>query len=150
MSVTIDNGAGTVLSLPAQGSLVWADERGWQDVVQTVTYCFGGACVVQESAPMQAGQPMTLTGGELFAWAPRSAVDALIALLAPAGSQHTLTFDIGTASARAYTVTARRSDGPSVQARPLPLVDDSGMADETDDSLYVIDAVRLLILAGPL
>ena len=149
-TITLDNGIDPALGLPDIGSLLWADEHGWQDVLQSVTYAFGGACIVQESAPKQAGQPMTLLGGgsDTMPWAlmAQSGLDAVIALLAPAGSRHTVTL----ADGRRYTVTARRDQGPAVQSTPLSNVADSPLVERDDDTLHRLEAVRLLILDGPL
>lgn len=150
MPITLATGAESV-QIPDHGSLIWTDERGWQDVVQSVTYCFGTAAmgapaVIQESNRQLGGQPMTLTGGERWAWCRQATLDALIALLAPAGAQATVTLD----DARQYTVTARRSDGPAVQSRPLARVADSPLVEADADTLHILEAVRLLIIAGPL
>jgi hypothetical protein len=144
MPTLITNGT-TTLSLPDVGSLLWVDERGWAGVVQSVHRVFGGAAVVQE-ASLTGAQPLTLQGGERWAVLTQASLDALIALLAPARAQHTVTLEDG----REYTVIARRDDGPAVQSRPLPAVADSGPVDGDAATLHWLEAVRLYILAGPL
>ena len=144
MPITIDHGAGPI-EIPEIGDLVWADERDWSPVVQTIDRVFGGAVVVEEWV-RTAGQPMTLEGGADFAWISQAALDALRAALDVPASQHTLELDDG----RTYTVTARRTEGPPVESRPVPRVLDSGLADADDTALHVLERVRLLILEGPL
>ena len=138
--------AATTVQVPDHGGLIWPDERGWQDVIQTLTRCFGGQLVAQHSAAMLGGQPMTLTGGQQWAWCYQSTLDALIALLAPASAVAAVTLDDG----RQYTAIADRTQGPAVQSYPLPLVADSPLIDRDDNTIHVLESIRLLILAGPL
>jgi hypothetical protein len=144
MPVTLASGPASV-QIPDIGSLVWADEYGWAGVAQSRAYCFGGALVVQESAQL-AGQPLTLTGGERWAWITQATLDDLTDLLAPAGSTVTVTLD----DERSYTCCPDRESGPAIVARPLPLVADSPLVERDDDTWHILDAVRLIILEGPL
>ena len=138
--------AATTVQVPDHGGLIWADERGWQGVIQTQTWCFGGQLVVQHAAPKLAGQPLTLTGGQQWAWCYQSTLDALIRLLAPASAVATVTLDDG----RQYTAIADRTQGTAVQSYALPLVAGSPLIDRNNTTIHVLESIRLLILAGPL
>jgi hypothetical protein len=144
MAIVLTDGEDTV-SIPDTGALVWSDERQWSPVVQATHHCFGGQFVVQSAARI-SGQPLTLTGGEPWAVVRQDTLDALLALVAPAGVQLTVTLD----DDRAYTCTPSWGQGPAVASRPVPQVGDSGLVESDAATLHWLDAVRLLILAGPL
>ena len=64
MSITLTDGTTT---LALRDDTAWADEFGWQPLVQSAQYTLTGALVVEE-APMLAGRPITLAGADDRAW----------------------------------------------------------------------------------
>ena len=129
------------VQIPDHGDLIWSDERDWSPLVQSVERGFGGVAIL-DTRQILSARPMTLSGGESWAWSSRANLDALRDLLAPAGSTHTLTLDDG----RQYRVTARIDQGVAVACRPVPVVADSGLADGGSGELWIVDAVRLWVL----
>jgi hypothetical protein len=120
--------------------LRWSDEFSWSPVAQATEYGLTGALLVQEST-RQTGRPLTLTGGRAWAWLARADLLTLQALL-DATTQRTLTLHDG----RQIPVIPRREgDGP-LSASALPLVGDSGPADPSAETYYVLDALRFLIV----
>lgn len=135
MSITLG-----AIALP--NGLRWSDEYAWTPVAQATTYSLAGALVIEEATRL-AGRPLTLEGGRTWAWLARADLDTLHAALLTAGATWTLTLHDG----RQFTVAARQDgDGP-LKAAPLPIVRDSGPADPDAETLYYIDAIRLMILA---
>ena len=140
MDLSLSAGASTIV-LPE--GLLWEDEHQWGAFTQAVEYSLGGALLVQEAERL-AGRPVTLAGGETWAWMTRAQVSALRALGDGATAALTLTLP----DARQMQVMPRR-DGPGgvwVEVHAVPLVGDSGPSDPTDATLYVVDRVRLMEL----
>lgn len=136
-TLTLSNGT-TTLALP---DLIWEDEGHWDPLAQSRTYSLTGALVIEEAGRL-AGRPVTLAGGASFAWLTRADVALLRALGATAGATLTLTL----LDDRTLTVTPRRDGegGAWIEARPLPVVLDSGPADPSDATRYVLDKIRLI------
>jgi hypothetical protein len=138
LDLTLTAGLNTII-LPE--GLLWEDEHQWSPIIQVVDYSITGAMLVQEAEKL-AGRPVTLAGGETWAWLSRYEVVALLALGDGAAAALTLTFPDG----RQMQVLPRR-DGPGgawVEVHALPQVGDSGPSDPTDTTLYVVDRVRLM------
>jgi hypothetical protein len=129
---------GDLFVLP-QG-LRWTDEFGWSAVAQSTEYGLTGALLIQEAA-RTSGRPLTLTGGKNWAWITRDDLDTLRALLESTDAR-TLTLH----DERRFSVTPKRDgDGP-LSASPVPIVRDSGPADPSSTTKYVLESVRFLIL----
>ena len=138
--------AGSIVIVPDRGSVWWRDEREHSTVAQSLTRVFGGALVAQEAA-VTGGQPLTLAGGEPYAVIRQATLDALLALGAPAGAQITVTLD----DARAYTCLPSRAGGLWIGHRAVEAGGaGSPLLPLDDDTWYWLDALRLIILAGPL
>jgi hypothetical protein len=140
LDLTLASGLST-LTLPE--GLLWEDEYQWNPVTQAVGYSITGALLVQEAEKL-AGRPVTLAGGETWAWLSRVEVATLLALGdgATALSPLTLTFPDG----RQMQALPRRDGqgGAWVEVHALPQVGDSGPSDPTDTTLYAVDRVRLM------
>lgn len=135
-TLTLSDGT-TTLALP---DLIWEDEDQWDALVQSAEHTLSGALVIEEATRL-SGRPVTLAGGEPFAWLTRAQVAALRSLGAAAGAVLTLTL----LDASTRRVTPRR-DGPGgawLEVRPLPVVGDSGPADPTTTTRYVVERLRL-------
>lgn len=106
---------GTV-TLPVD--MQWFDEYSWSAIEQVQERALSGALIV-ESATRTTGRPITLVGRldgtEGFALITRATVDALKALLTPAGQTYSLTL----ADDRVLNVAFRENDGPSIEATPM-------------------------------
>lgn len=96
------------LTLPAD--LLWSDEFDWTPIQQSKAYTLTGALVI-ESGKMLAGRPITLTGGQDYAWANRATIKSLYALL---DTDPTLTLTLN--DARAFSVKFAH-DGQPIQAK---------------------------------
>jgi hypothetical protein len=107
-------------------------------MVQTVTQTLSGAVVIEEFQ-LTAGRPITLEGGQRWTWLTRADLDILAELLS-AATVCTLTLHDGVAR----RVTPRRTDGPPWRTTQLPSVGDSGRADPSAGTLYVIEELRFL------
>lgn len=101
----------TALDLPAD--LLWSDEFTWQPIEQSVDWTITGAVVVQ-TAERLAGRPITLQGGERFAWIDRATLDQLLAWAAVPGREMTLNIR-GTQR----TVIFRHNEPPVIEASML-------------------------------
>ena len=135
MAITLDT-----FTLP--DGLRWTDEFAWSPTAQQTGYLVAGALLVEESVK-QAGRPITLVGGQAWAWMQRAEVEALHAALSAADARFTLSLHDG----RQFTVIPRQDgDGPLI-ARALPVVRDSGPADPVASSQYIIERIRLLEVA---
>lgn len=137
MAITLST-TGAPFVLP-QG-LRWTDEFAWTAVAQSTEYGLTGALLIQEST-RASGRPLTLTGGKQWAWITRADLDTLRALLESAGAR-TLTLHDGR---RFSVIPSRDGDGP-LTASPVPIVRDSGPADPTGTTKYVLESVRFLII----
>ena len=122
------------LTLP-QG-LRWADEFDWSPLAQTTDYSLTGALLV-EQATKQAGRPITLIGGQDFAWLTRAQAATLKALL-DTGAAMTLTLH----DARTFTVLPA-NDAP-LAVSPLPRVLDSGFADASASAWCILESLKLI------
>lgn len=106
-------GAGaTPLALTLPPDLLWVDQYGWQQVVQSKEYTTTGALVLEAFAK-QSGQPMTLKGEQDRAWCERGTLKTLRAWASVPGLQLSLAHR-GTA----YTV-AFDHDAAPITAEPL-------------------------------
>jgi hypothetical protein len=80
MSITLTHptagpgGAPLALALPPD--LVWSDEFGWPEILQTTEYSSTGALHLEEWKK-QAGRPITLQGGVDYAWCLRGPLKVL-------------------------------------------------------------------------
>lgn len=94
MSITLTHptagAGGTPLQLDLPEDLLWTDEFTWQQVEQKTEYTTTGALIVDSSAK-QAGRPITLEGGETYAWCQRGPLNTLRNWAAQAGQTFTLT-----------------------------------------------------------
>lgn len=117
----------------------WSDEFDWSPVAQAVGYTLTGAVVVQEATKLK-GRPITLVGGASFAWMTRTNLLALQTALAAPGATFILTLH----DARAFTVMPRRDgDGP-LKAYQRAAIQDSGLANPSGSTWYIIDEIRLM------
>lgn len=132
MSITLD-------AIAVPDGLRWEDEHAWSPVVQATEHTVTGALVVEEATRL-AGRPITLVGGRNWAWMSRADLQALHAALTVEGAQFTLTLHDG----RQFTVIPRQDGSGPLEAKALPIVADSGPADPTDESRYVIERLRLM------
>ena len=129
------------ITLPA--GLRWEDELLWSDKDQAISYSLDGALFVGPSSK-QAGRPITLRGGKSFTWISRSDLSTLMAAIDAASESGQL---LTLYDARAFLVIGRYESGKHpVEAYPLPVVMDSGPADPDEDSLYYIEAIRLIVI----
>lgn len=110
MSITLSDGTVT-LALPPD--LEWVDELAWSPLVQKADYSITGAVLVQQATRVQ-GRPVTLTGGDGFAWISRATLDALKTWEATPGK--TLTLTIRGAS---RSVIFRAHEPPAVDGAPI-------------------------------
>lgn len=124
----------SAITLP-QG-LVWSDEFAWSDLAQSTTYTLTGSLVVEQTT-RQAGRPITLVGGRDFAWLTRAQLVALKELL-DAGAPMTLTLH----DHRAFTVLPAGPD--ALDVAPLPIVKDSGPANPSSGTWYVLESLKLI------
>ncbi|MBB1074469.1 hypothetical protein HUU62_08605 [Rhodoferax sp. 4810] len=134
MSITLND-----LELP--NGLRWIDEYTWTPVVQNAEYSLTGAMVIEEAIKL-AGRPMTLLGGDRFAWIRRSALNQLKALLDIPTPSLTLTLHDN----RQFVVIPDRNNS-YLEISPLPLLYDSGPSDPIDDTWYVVNNIHFLILS---
>lgn len=104
--------------------LQWSDEFSAWKVGQVIRPSLTGALIVQEAA-MQAGRPVTLQsqdlgGGVYVATVTLTVLEALMASAANAGAAPmVLVLPVGGGGTRTLNVIWRRTDGASVEARPL-------------------------------
>lgn len=115
------------ITLP-QG-LRWVDELTWTPLAQVNTYLVTGSLLVQQ-ATKQAGRPITLLGGDLWAWMTYANVKTLKASLDDPAVK-TLTLH----DSRTFQVLPA---GP-IECHPLPVVMDSGFANPPETAWWVID-----------
>jgi hypothetical protein len=111
------------LTLPSD--LIWTDEYRWSPVAQQENVTIDGALVVQ-AMTQQLGRPITLAGGETYAWVRRDLLDQLRAKAGTAGLEMTLTLNDGIARSVVFT-------GERLTADPVWTV-----SDPDDDQPYVV------------
>lgn len=95
------------VTLPAD--LQWIDEALWCPVEAVKEYSLAGSLIIDEGTKL-AGRPITLAGGENFAWSTWETVTTLMAMAAIPGSTMTLTLDDG----REFSVRFDHASGPPV------------------------------------
>lgn len=113
----------------------WTDELAFVPLGGTATTSLSGARIVQAGV-MQAGQPITLQGGQDYAWISYATAKALLTLAASPLATYNLTL----ADGRSYTVRFRVEDTP-VEAAPVlhRVSEDAGIR----DTLQYIPTLRL-------
>lgn len=128
--ITLTRGA-TVLELPYD--MQWTDEFDWHPVQQAAEYSTTGALII-DVGTRQAGRPITLEGGDSFAWVARSACDQLRAWAALPGEVFTLQLR---GVSRAVVFDHARG---AFEARPLV-----GLAEEAiSPDMYYVPRLRFL------
>ncbi|KFB66675.1 hypothetical protein [Candidatus Accumulibacter vicinus] len=132
MAITLNG-----LALPS--GLRWSDEFAWSPLQTVRDYSLTGALILQ-TAERQAGRPITLLGGERWAWMIRSQLLILQSFLnAYAPSRPLILHD-----ARNFAVApVYEGDGP-LYATPKTRVLDSGLANPGPDEWYVIHHLKLI------
>lgn len=121
------------VSLPPD--LQWTDELAWVALGATSTVSLTGAELIQ-TGTLQAGRPVTLQGGDNFAWINYATVQALLALAAVAGATYTLTLPDGRTLPVRFVV-----EGTPVEAAPVAW---RATPDTTvRDALQYIPTIRL-------
>jgi hypothetical protein len=112
MSITLDG-----LSLP--DDLIWIDEYDFSPVKQTVTTAVDGSLIVEaaaqaegQTAGQKAGRPITLAGGDDYAWIERAILEQIRAKQYQPGLVMSLTLRGVT-----YSVLFVQPDG--IAARPV-------------------------------
>lgn len=113
----------------------WSDEFAWIALGVTAKVSLSGAEIVQAGS-LQAGRPITLQGGQDFAWLDYATVEALRTLASAAGATYTLTLPDG----RTYNVRFRAEEVP-VECVPVAhrVSPDTGQR----DALQYIPIIRL-------
>ena len=128
------NAVTTALTLP-QG-LIWSDELTWTPVETTTTeYSLTGELILERSTK-QDGRPITLVGGREFTWITRADLLTLKTLLE-------LDEDLILTLHDARTFTVRPAADP-LQASLLPRVKDSGVANPSSTTVYVLESLKLI------
>lgn len=116
MSITLTHPtagpSGTPLALPLPSDLIWTNEFGWQQVLQTTEYTTTGALLVEAWAK-QTGRPIELRGGVDYAWCQHTTLQTLQAWAAQPAQPLTLTRN-GTA----HTVLMDHAGG-AITAEPV-------------------------------
>lgn len=123
MATTLALGA-TTITLP--DDLLWPDEFTWAPVAQVASYGVTGALHIDAAAKL-AGRPITLAGGDDYAWCPRSTLIALEAWKA--------------LPAQVFTLTLRGVQYPVIFDHEKGAVDAKSVADYSDpsaDDPYVV------------
>jgi hypothetical protein len=132
MAITLNG-----LALP--DGLRWSDEFTWSPLQTTRDYSLTGALILQ-SAERLAGRPITLIGGERWAWMIRANLLTLQTLLDTYAASLTLILH----DARSFAVTpVYEGDGP-LDATPKAVVQDSGYANPSSSAWYVINSLKLI------
>ena len=103
-------GSTVTVSLP--GDLMWEDEWKWQPVVGQVERSLAGT-VVEQTATMSGGRPITLVGDEEI-WLDKVTVEQLINLVSQ-NETMTLTLEDG----RSFSVRFRYEEAPPVELEPV-------------------------------
>lgn len=128
------------LTLPT--GLRWENEFDWSPIAVSSQYTITGALVLH-TATKQAGRPLTLVGGRKFCWTTRSFIEDLQEELAST-NEKTITLD----DARQFLVVPDWANGPLV-AYPKPVILDSGPANPSDGTIYVIERIFFIITGTP-
>lgn len=101
----------TTIELPED--LQWVDEHDWVTVREDVQYTLTGSVVITTNK-VQAGRPITLQGGDDYAWINEDAISSIRAL-AEADATMTLTIND-----RSFRVRFRYGDGAISATRIFP------------------------------
>lgn len=125
---TLSYGA-TTITLP--DDLQWIDECAWPKIAQRKAYSVTGALLV-EAGTKAAGRAMTLQGGESIAWASRSTVLVLKALVEQAG----ITLDLAFRGS-SYSVMVDWEAG-GLEATPVADFSDPASADFYYFTLHLV------------
>lgn len=134
MAITLNG-----LSLP--DGLRWSDEFTWSPLQTMRDYSLTGALILQ-TAERLAGRPITLIGGETWAWMSRAHLISLKTLLDTYSDSMTLVLHDG----RSFSVVpVYEGDGP-LDAGPKSVVLDSGYASPGPGAWYVINSIKLIIV----
>lgn len=88
MATTLTYNA-TVLTLP--DGMLWPDEFSWAPVTTNASYSAGGALLINRGVKL-AGRPITLQGGNSWAWMDRATALTLLEWVALSGAQFTLSY----------------------------------------------------------
>lgn len=132
MAITLNG-----LALP--DGLRWSDEFTWSPLQATRDYSLTGALILQ-TAERLAGRPITLIGGERWAWMTRANLLALQTLLDTYAASLTLILH----DARSFAVTpVYEGDGP-LDAVAKAVVQDSGLANPGPGAWYVINSIKFI------
>ena len=132
MAITLNG-----LALPS--GLRWSDEFAWSPLQTVRDYSLTGALILQ-TAERQAGRPITLLGGERWAWMTRANLLTLQALLDTYAASLTLILH----DARSFAVAPVYDDAGPLYATPKTRVLDSGLANPGPDEWYVIHHLKLI------
>lgn len=153
MAITLATYSTPVTTVTLPDDLVWVDEFQWSPIVQQADSAIDGSLILQEST-LLAGRPITLVGGQNYAWASRTTVLALKALAdAATDTDYLLTLNDGST----YRVRFRRSSpsqaltgGSSGSNNALPFTATPVVpyADPADADNYVI-TINLFVVPAP-
>ena len=132
MAITLD---AVTLAVTLPQGLIWADELSWTPVALETTYSLAGALIL-ERAEQQAGRPITLVGSREFTWISRADLLTLRTLV-EVDEDMTLTLH----DSRTFTV---RPAANPLQVTLVPLVKDSGPANPSASTWYVLEALKLI------
>lgn len=124
MSIRLDD-----ISLP--NGLLWVNEYDWTPVTQATRYSLTGALIIEEAA-QQKGRPITLQGGNNYAWVSKATVEAVRAKVNQPDNDMTLDYH-GTI----YAVRFAHEQSP-MEARPIV-----GFANPQSDDFYSL-TIRLM------
>lgn len=117
------------IELPSD--LLWVDEYDWSPVEQTINKSLTGALIIQEAAQLK-GRPITLVGGNDYAWVTKATLESLRLLTQTAAENLTLNYH-GTD----YNVRFMRDSSP-VQGRQV-----ADFANPQSDDRYSV-TIRLI------
>ncbi len=109
MSITLSDGS-TTINLP--DDLQWVDKYLWNKQRDQVDITLAGGLVIQNSVQIK-GRPITLAGGDDFAWMNKTDMDSIYTMI-DEGSNLTLKLNDGSI----YTVRFRYEENP-IKATPI-------------------------------
>lgn len=129
----------TLNGIPLSDGLRWSDEFNWSPLQATTDYSLTGALIIQNATRL-AGRPITLIGGESFAWMTRTQLIALQTLL----DTYTTSMTLVLHDARSFSVIPVYSDrdGP-LDATQKSRIQDSGFSNPNSEAWYVIHSLKL-------
>jgi len=145
----------TLGSLQLPDGLVWDNEFDWTAPTTSITYSLTGSLIVH-TANKLTGQPISLKGDVNFTWVTRAQLIAIKATLDACPSTGLM---LTLHDSRTFTVvpmplssrnelvnSSSSSTAGALTAIPIPVVLNSPLANPTDDSLYVLQELRLVII----